>query len=46
MHGAYNFKIENPGIIFQHGRNSPKVKMFIAISKKSFLALAFPWKTQ
>jgi len=46
MHGVYNIKIENPDITLEHGRDSPKVKVFFAISKKNFLSLAFPWKTQ
>jgi hypothetical protein len=46
MHGVYNFKIENPDVTLEHGRNSPKFKVFIAIAKKSSVVLAFPWKTQ
>jgi hypothetical protein len=46
MHGVYNFKIENPDITLEHERDSPKLKMFFAVSKKLSLALAFPWKTK
>jgi len=46
MHGVHNFKIENLDVTLEHGRDSPKIKVFIAISKKSSLALAFSWKTQ
>lgn len=46
MHGVYNFKIENPDVNLEHGRDSPKLIVFIAISKKSSVVLAFPSKTQ
>lgn len=46
MYGVYKFKIENPDVTLEHGRDSPKVKVFITIAKKRSLALAFPWKTQ
>jgi hypothetical protein len=40
-HPVYNFIVENPDVTLEHGRDSPKVKVFIAIEKKSPLALCF-----
>lgn len=40
-HGVYNFKVENPDVTLEQGRNSPKLKLFIAIAKKRLLALCF-----
>jgi hypothetical protein len=44
-HNVRVWGTENPHVTLEHERDSPKVNVFCAISKRRFMASSFSWET-